>query len=77
MVIKILLYGILAEKANTKEFTLSDIPSLGKLKEEILKAHPVFSDLKYYLFINHKASTEDAILVDGDEIALIPPFAGG
>ena len=77
MIIKILLFGVLAEKAKAKEFTLSDIYTLRELKEEILKRHPVFSGLKFYLFLNHEEPVGDPVLKSGDEIALIPPFAGG
>lgn len=77
MIIKILLFGVLAERAETKEFTISDVQKFSDLKEKILKEYPLFTGLKFNLFLNHEEPAGDPLLKEGDEVALVPPFSGG
>ncbi|MFO7754765.1 MAG: MoaD/ThiS family protein [Bacteroidales bacterium] len=77
MKIKVLLFGILAEKAGSAELEIEDVSSLDELKRHIIKKHPSFAGYKYRISVNQSLADEDVSLADGDEVALLPPFAGG
>lgn len=77
MKIKVLLFGILAEKAGSAVMELEDVSSLDELKKHISENHPSFAGYKYRISVNQSLADEDISLADGDEVALLPPFAGG
>lgn len=74
---KVLLFGILAEKAGSNELEIEGVKSLDELKKHISEKHPSFSGYKYRISVNQSLADEDVSLADGDEVALLPPFAGG
>ena len=47
------------------------------LKEKLMKDFPGFASYQYQVFVNHKQILGNATFKPNDEIALIPPFAGG
>ena len=52
-------------------------PTLNEL-DDLLKARfPELSSVSYRLSVNRQLTTDNRQLSDGDEIALLPPFAGG
>ena len=79
MKIQIVLLGQYRLARESNEF-LVDLPagstaaaavaSARRGAESIIPASPVIA-------INHEQSTLDAVLRDGDELALLPPVAGG
>jgi len=76
--IKILLFGILAEEAGCGEMEIGDVKSLDELNRHVISAYPSFSDHKYRLSVNKcLVNDKNVKLNDGDEVALLPPFAGG
>lgn len=77
MEIQINLTGILKDLAGKKVLFVSGCSKLSDLKKEIVNKHPEFSGYKYNLFINKEMPEGDPVLKEGDEISLIPPFAGG
>ncbi|MFP4488869.1 MAG: MoaD/ThiS family protein [Bacteroidales bacterium] len=77
MKIKVLLFGILAEKAGSAEVEVEDVSSLDELKKHIVVKYPSFAAYKYRISVNQSLADEDISLADGDEVALLPPFAGG
>ena len=77
MEVTVLFFGILAEVAQTGVKSYRDVSSLGELKHRIGDDFP---DLMYYNFrisVNNELVTGEVVLSNGDEIALMPPFAGG
>jgi sulfur-carrier protein len=62
--------GIPSEMADSPE-------SLNELNEVLLTRFPELSGVSYRFSVNRKLTTENLQLADGDEIALLPPFAGG
>ncbi len=78
MKVKILFFGVLSELTNSNQIIIENIDSLQNLisllenKYEKLKSH------KYQISLNKEiAHNTDILLKDMDEIALLPPFAGG
>ncbi|MDT8400539.1 MAG: MoaD/ThiS family protein [Bacteroidales bacterium] len=77
MKIKVLLFGVLAEKAGKEEMEVEKVSSLEGLKKHIIEQYPSFEDYKFNISLNQTLVKGDIKLQDGDEVALLPPFAGG
>ena len=59
-----------------EEMKMADLAKLSLLRETIEKQYPDLEVTTYRLSVNKKL-IEDCELADGDEVALLPPFAGG
>ena len=78
MKLKIFLFGQLAEQADKSELELENCSSLDEVKNEVRKLIPNLDEQKYAISINQSISREENVsLKDADEIAFLPPFAGG
>ena len=77
MEVKVLFFGILAEVSGTSLKIYTDVNSLGDLK---LRIHDDFPEIVHYNFrisVNNEITDSNLVLKSGDEVALMPPFAGG
>lgn len=77
MEVRVLFFGVLAEEAAADEITLEAADDLQATEELILKKYPGFKKYSYRLSVNKVIVKGNERLKDGDEIALMPPFAGG
>jgi molybdopterin converting factor subunit 1 len=77
MEITVLFFGELAEISGTKKVSVQDIEDTFCLKEYISKQHPKLKDRTYRMAVNKELVSEKQILHHGDEIALLPAYAGG
>jgi molybdopterin synthase sulfur carrier subunit len=77
MEIKVLFFGILAEVAKTGFRQYSGINSFADLRLRIKDDYPEFAHYKYRVSVNNEIIIDDPALKNGDEIAFMPPFAGG
>lgn len=77
MEIKVLFFGVLAEVTKTGFKYYRDISSYNDLKYRIQDEFPEIVHYTYVTALNNELINEDPVLKDGDEIALMPPFAGG
>ncbi len=77
MKIKVLLFGILAEKAGLEEIEVEKINSINELTKHLTGSYPSFADYKFRVAVNQVMVNKDKSLKDGDVVALLPPFAGG
>jgi len=77
MEISVLFFGELAEIAGTKTCTFQNIEDTLYLKEHLLKQYPKLTDRTYRMAVNKELVSEKQLLYHGDEIALLPAFAGG
>jgi|1185.fasta_scaffold02727_3 molybdopterin converting factor subunit 1 len=79
--VKVLYFANAKEAAGTQEeqFILSNPTSSDLLLRRILEIHPGIKDLvkTISISVNRKVISEDILLNDKDEIALLPPVAGG
>jgi molybdopterin converting factor small subunit len=77
MQVKVIFFGVLAEVAAINVKFYSNIKSLGQLKMLIQDDFPEFVHYNFRISVNSVIVNNDPDLKDGDEIALLPPFAGG
>lgn len=78
MILKLKYFGMIAEavgKENEEfEFTNSSVEELDQLIKN--KYEKLFT-MNYKVAVNQSFVEENTMLKDNDEIALLPPFAGG
>jgi molybdopterin synthase sulfur carrier subunit len=51
--------------------------SIVKLKEELINKYPKLENINFKIAVNHAIVDEKYALIGNEEIALLPPFAGG
>ncbi len=77
MKVKVLFFGVLAEVTGTNCKHYRDVKSIGDLKLRIQDDFPEVVHYNYRISLNNEIINNDPKLKDGDEVALMPPFAGG
>lgn len=77
MTVLVRYFGSIAEVTGLSEekIQLSE-GRLSTLKSTCLDKYPGISELTFQLAVNHSLDTNET-LSEGDEIAFLPPFAGG
>jgi molybdopterin converting factor small subunit len=77
MQVKVLFFGVLSEVAGSDSKYYKDVSSTDDLRHRILDEFPEIEHYNYRLSLNNEIIESDMLLKDSDEIALLPPFAGG
>lgn len=77
MEVKVLFFGVLTDVAGTSIKVYNGVKSLSDLKFRITDDFPEIVHYDYRISVNNTIVVDDPVLNDGDEIALMPPFAGG
>lgn len=77
MTIHVLFFGALVEITKTSRLELNEVNSSAEALEMLHKKYPMLCHYKFSVALNQKFLADTAPLHDGDELALLPPFAGG
>jgi molybdopterin converting factor small subunit len=77
MEVKVLFFGVLTEVSGTNIKHYHDVKSIGDLKLRIYDDYPEILHYNFRISLNSEITDNDLSLNSGDEIALLPPFAGG
>lgn len=79
MDIKIKYFGLLAEAMNKEEtiITLKENCTVQELKSTLWSIYPALKGKEFKVAVNKNIVTEKAVILPTDELALLPPFAGG
>jgi len=77
MEIKVLFFGVLAEVTGTGLKKYQEVRSIGELKMRIEADFPEVVHYNFRISLNNELINNDPSLKDGDEVAFLPPFAGG
>ncbi len=77
MTIKVLLFGVLSETIKKESISLDNIKDTDELNNYLQNKYPELKDYTYRIAVNHEIINGNINLRDGDEVALLPPFAGG
>jgi len=77
MKVKVLFFGVLSEVTGTGTKIYEDVKSTEHLKQRVADEFPEIVHYKFRISLNDSLINADTMLTDGDEIAFIPPFAGG
>lgn len=77
MKVKVLFFGVLAEEAGCSEKSYEGVTDTALLTERISEDIPRLSQYSYRIAVNRSITEVVIKLTDGDEVAFMPPFAGG
>jgi molybdopterin synthase sulfur carrier subunit len=75
--INLIYFGSVMDITGTTAETLTGLASIDELNQQLIARFPGLAAVSYRFSVNRKLTTENLLLTDGDEIALLPPFAGG
>lgn len=79
MTIKLKYFGLIAEYCLRSE-ELLHVPeesTAADLKLLLEQKYPILLRKSYQLARNQQIATDEVVLLEADELALLPPFAGG
>lgn len=77
MKVKVLFFGVLSEVAGTGVKFYDNVKSVEHLKQRTADDYPEIVHYNFQVSLNNEIIKSDAPLTEGDEIAFLPPFAGG
>ncbi len=77
MEIDVLFFGELADFTEMRRKHYTGIGSYSDLIHRIGDDFPGIEHYTYKIAVNRTIIIEDPLLLDGDELAFMPPFAGG
>ena len=72
-----LFFGVLAEVTGTSIKHYSDVSTMGDLRHRIADDYPEIVHYNFRIAHNNEIIDGEANFNTGDEVALLPPFAGG
>jgi len=74
---KILLFGVLAEEAGSSSISVVNVETLDELIKKVIARYPSFAKYNFQVSVNKTLTRDNIKLNDNDEVAFLPPFAGG
>lgn len=77
MKVQVKFFGRLVELTGHEQLEVSDIKDLNGLKEKLLTTFPLLQKQQFIISVNKKVTSKNCILESENEIAFLPPFAGG
>jgi sulfur-carrier protein len=77
MEVKVFFFGVLAEVSGTGFKHYRDVKSISDLKLRIQDEFPEIVHYNFRISLNNEITDKDLLLKSGDEVAFMPPFAGG
>ncbi len=79
MKIKLVFFGVLVDVTGKSEIDLftEDLKDVALLNSYLSSNYPLLTNHQYKIAVNQEIAGNEQLLYDGDEVALLPPFAGG
>jgi molybdopterin converting factor small subunit len=77
MKVKVLFFGVLSEVTGTGLEYYEDVKSIEHLKQRTADDFPEIVHYNFRISLNNELINDDSNFSDGDEVAFLPPFAGG
>jgi molybdopterin synthase sulfur carrier subunit len=76
---KLKVFGVARDIMGGSEIILSDsVQNVAELRSLLLNRYPKLKDLNSLLIaVNQKYSSDEIVVAETDEIAIIPPVSGG
>jgi molybdopterin synthase sulfur carrier subunit len=75
--VKVLFFGVLAYKAENSSVVVENVNDLDELKRNLKAKFSFLENTSYLIAVNQTVVKGNIKLNDNDEIALLPPYAGG
>lgn len=79
MKLNVLFFGGLVDVTgiSQKELITDNVLDVKLLNAHLQSLYPLLAKHKYKIAVNQKIVEDTHLLQDGDEVAFLPPFAGG
>lgn len=79
MNLTILFFGALTDACEISELKINSVqyPNTESLNKYLHSVYPKLSKQKYKIAVNQELINDSVDLKEGDEVSLLPPFAGG
>lgn len=74
---KLCLFGMLATEVNQSFIDIEPVNDVGSLRALLQNKYPSLASNCYMIAVNRSKADDATLLHETDEIALLPPFAGG
>lgn len=71
------LWGMIAETTGQDTIDMENVPDTDTIRMWMEKKYPSLKNIRYVFAVNKKIVEGNCLLNDGDEVSLLPPFAGG
>ncbi|MGD9558311.1 MAG: MoaD/ThiS family protein [Mangrovibacterium sp.] len=75
--LRIKMFGVVAEKTGTGNMTISFVDQTDHLRALLLEKYPQLEGVEFVFAVNRQIVHQNTWLGQNDEIALLPPFSGG
>jgi sulfur-carrier protein len=75
--VKLIYFGSVTDITGMPGEKIESPTTLDELNESLIARFPGLTAIRYRFSVNRQLISGNRQLVDGDEIALLPPFAGG
>lgn len=77
MKVNVIFFGQLEQLANCKSKEFESVHNTEELKQQVAEQFPQLAEFDYLIALNQEIVRENSVIADQDEVALLPPFAGG
>ena len=77
MNIHVILFGALADVAGKSKLMINDCEDTQSLKCKVIQEFPALNNSEFLISVNKKLVRHNQKLKWGNEVAFLPPFAGG
>jgi molybdopterin converting factor small subunit len=77
MDITVYFFGPLVDLTAKTVETFIGFSDTESLNTEIINRYPALATKKYFMAVNQKMIQSNCVLINGDVVALMPPFSGG
>lgn len=77
MEITVYFFGSLVDVTAKAVQTFTGFSDTESLNAEIINRYPALGTKKYFIAVNQKMIQSNLVLINGDVVALMPPFSGG
>jgi molybdopterin synthase sulfur carrier subunit len=77
VIVKVLFFGSLVDKTESSSVNFENANDLNGLMKNLKSKFPFLEESSFVIAVNQVIVRENVKLNNNDEIALLPPFAGG
>lgn len=77
MKIDVLFFGKLMDETGVRRCEAGNVTTVAELEEQLYQRYPTLQKQHYLITVNQVIASSEQLLNNGDEVALLPPYAGG
>ncbi|MCX6185520.1 MAG: MoaD/ThiS family protein [Bacteroidetes bacterium] len=74
---KIFFFGVLADVCGVNEISVEHLTDIDALKIDLKNKYPLLDNYNFQVVVNSERVSTNVSLNSNDEVAFLPPFAGG